>query len=769
MGFFSSKYKTYVASTTYNMAGDEDLRPNVLRSIIVSGILGSKEKSLGRHVYDSLKSGPASKRAAFFRWAKKSYIFGLPNSHVKTNTGISNEQARAGLLPLLSLTSNQSVRVMSAMIDDADIQYWAERWVLENHPDLDEDEWEAEWISSTQKIKITLNDNSETLLSAPADLLWGAAGEGRKLLYILYAVATQNTTTKVVTMGAPILFTYRMGQGNLIFDALAGVQNEETEFFPSIPLRIDKKPISHADYAEYFPNINKAYKRLTGAHIEDLLDQIEDNDNLEDLDAVYVIQGVSLNTKEKAGKEYIYKFLKKLSEFQYANQMETYIRPTRTEIGDTLSVTRWLTTHGDADVHSPNYNDTFTPDRGVIYTNSPSYELQVRNDESFREDNRLVWYSIIETNHVGNAKTYDGNTTRGLAKVGEYWFAKGPNKNFVTPATDERRGSLGFYTFRSSLNQVYLLHQYAPLRYRKLTCIGLTHKNFVYGDSAVTTLASDALDDEDESSFLVPLHMPTLKSMGLVKSNQLSTCSNYLVFNSYKRVKVKWYQRGFFRIIMVIVGIALSIVTAGGGLAAAGGLLGNNMALGLSIGASATSAAIVGAIANAIAAVVVSTLVQKASVKLFGNKLGAMIGVIAGFLGIMYGTQFAMHGNFAVDWGQFARIDRLMDLTNVAGKAYSAWLNADTLEVQAQMNGLTEEYENRMDEISDLSREVLGMTSGEIDPMMILDASEHFGESSEVFLSRTLLTGSDLAALTHLMVENFAEISLELPGSNSTV
>jgi hypothetical protein len=55
------------------------------------------------------------------------------------------------------------------------------------------------------------------------------------------------------------------------------------------------------------------------------------------------------------------------------------------------------------------------------------------------------------------------------------------------------------------------------------------------------------------------------------------------------------------------------------------------------------------------------------------------------------------------------------------------------------------------------------MTSGEINPMMLTDATEYFGETSETFLSRTLMTGSDIAELTRAMVENFAEISLELP------
>jgi hypothetical protein len=39
-------------------------------------------------------------------------------------------------------------------------------------------------------------------------------------------------------------------------------------------------------------------------------------------------------------------------------------------------------------------------------------------------------------------------------------------------------------------------------------------------------------------------------------------------------------------------------------------------------------------------------------------------------------------------------------------------------------------------------------------------------EPSEIFLRRTLLTGSDIAEMTHAMIDDFVEISLKLPEAN---
>lgn len=758
MGLFSSKTKIYVASTAYNLAGDEDLRPNILRSVILGGVLKGGKEGFGYHLQRSIMNGPGSRVRRFHSWAAKNYTLGMPSATMGVDTPVSAEVAISGLKPLLSLGPNEHLWPLSALVDDADIHYWAERWVLENHPGLDDDLWAAEWDMVTLKIKIFVGDDQVAELTAPEDLLWGATNEGRKLLYILYKIVTQDPETMEVTESEPRLFTYRMGSGNVVFDTLVKTRSKEPEFFPAIPLRKKKRSIRHSSHSSDYPMVSKAFKKLTGGKITELLDQIEENKQIGNVDSAYLVLGVSLNTKENAGREYIYRFMRRLMEKQFPYQQEiplessTLAKPTA---ASAMESARWLAVHQSYNTANPVFYSVLPPITS-IFNQSRKFELRTHSPGLSQADFRLEWQHIEETVHVGNAKTFDGNTTRGHAKVGEYWFAKGPDRELWRWVGGKAFG-------KERYPQIYLFHQFSKRRYRRLACIGMVHRNFIYGGHAASVTAKKALSDSEESEFIVPLHMPTLRDMGLVKVNQLSTCSAYLVFNSYKKVKVRWYQRGFFKFVFAIAAVALSMFTAGASLATMGGVLGVNATVGAALGASAATAAVVGAIANTIAGMIVATLISKTSTKLFGEKIGAIIGTIASFVAITYATQFAMHGNFAVDWGRMIRVDNLIELTNSVSNAYTQWVNADTAEIYDKINDLEATYTDEMKKIQELSKEILGMTAGEIDPMMFIDASEYFGENSDAFLSRTLLTGSEIAELAFAMVENFADISLELP------
>lgn len=769
MGLFSTRTKVYVASTVYNLAGDENLRPNFMRATVLSGVLSKAKLSYGDHLREALRSGPIARQRRFFNWAKASYTYGMPEAFLGADLPVSKSKVKAGLLPLLGLAANQSLRVVAAVVDDPDIHYWAEHWMRVNRPGILDENWAAEWISASSSIQITSGATGttvEALLPGSSDLVWGIAERGRKLLYVHYRVATQNTSTKVVTEGAPQLYTYRMGTGNVSFDSLVLSREPVAEFFPVLPLRLEKQSIREPAYASVFPNIKTGYRRLTNADINELLDQIEDNEDIDKIDSAYLVQGVSLNTKENEGRNYIYRFLRNLMEWQdtQLGAVPSFSTGTATEeLEATVSWTRWINAGQSSDTTSEVYGAAAPVDQAQLYSAAPYYELQVKSDDLPSADFRLRWCHMEESLHVGNCKRYDGNQTRSKAKVGDYWFVVGSPVVRRIAETRSYGDSDNIRWKGDSIQRVYLFHQYAKHRYRKLTCIGLEHRNFVYGRHSVNVTAQEALEDTEESGFIVPMHMPTLRELGAARGSQLVTASAYLVFNSYKKVKRRWYQTGIFGVILAIAGIALAAITGGASLGATAGLFGTNLAVGVSLGLSGTAAVIAGAVANGIAAMVVSTLITEASTAIFGERFGAIIGAIATFVAFTYANQYAVNGNFDVDWGQFLQPERLTGLTNSASQAYTQWLNADTAAIQESIQDLEKDYKDQLEQIEEMSDEILGMTNGEIDPMMLTNASEYFGEPSEAFLTRTLMNGSDLVNLSRVMIENFAEISLELP------
>jgi hypothetical protein len=59
--------------------------------------------------------------------------------------------------------------------------------------------------------------------------------------------------------------------------------------------------------------------------------------------------------------------------------------------------------------------------------------------------------------------------------------------------------------------------------------------------------------------------------------------------------------------------------------------------------------------------------------------------------------------------------------------------------------------------------DTFGYGAGKIDPFMFVDSANIRNESSATFLTRTLMTGSEIADMSHELLYNFAEYSNKLP------
>lgn len=771
MGLFSSEIKTTVASVVYNLAGDEDLRPDFLKSTIVGATLSNSEQSIGEILSHSLLNGPGQKQRSLYRWAKTNYALGLPTAVIDAAVSVDTAVVTAGLTSALTLAAGQSLKVYSAIVDDADVDYWAEDWIRLNlSVDVVEDQWSADYDHTADEITIDVADVGQYAVPAPADLIWGMDRDGHKVLFVLYAILTE--TKNGVTESSPILYTYRMGAGNVSFDTLQSAATPMAEFFPVMPLRINNLSIRDDSLEDEYEAVKKAFRKLTSKNVDTILDELEDQEEIGQVDFAFLVQGVSANSKENEARGYLYQFFEGLIAGQTYTLDDFHTFRTEYVTARNQSVVDWNSWQRGNDLHDedPDNQALYHP---TSYTEPPTVpllawtaptvqELQVHSPDIPNFDFRIRWVAIGETQHVGNGKTFDGDTSRGMMTKGDFWFHVLPDIKLIDIVAMEGRGEGDYHTTTRTYNRVYMFHQHSLYQYSRLEIIGAEHRNYVYIGHAVSIPLSTAIEDDEESGFLLPLHYPSLRSLGLMKGTQLSSSTSHLVLNMYDQQKVKWYQKSIFKVILAIATVILTVVFPPAGTAA-GGILGTNIAVGAFLGASAATAAIVGGIANALAAMIVTSLIQQFSTKIFGDKLGAIIGSIIAFVSLTYAGNFAATGTFNVDWGSMMRIENLTKITNSVSNAYSQWLNADTMEIYASIDGLEAQYQEQFDEIQDLSKEILGMTAPVIDPIMFTDAAEYFGESSESFLTRTLLTGSDLAELSQALITNFADISLELP------
>jgi len=772
MGIFSSSIKTYVSSTVYNLAGDEDLRPNFLSTTIIGSAVVNEDASTGSAIITALFKGTGMKQKQFFLWAKTKYGLGMPVGTISGDAGVDTATVKSGITATLTLAANETVRVTRALIDDADPDYFAEDWIRKNYPTELNNTWSVEYNSFSGMLEIS-GTWGVVYVAPSADLIWGLdRSSDRKLLYALYSVLTEDTTTGEISESTPEYFVYRMNSGNVVFDTLYTDPTVISEFFPAIPLRLNNVPIDDASLASTYATVKTAYRRLTGKPVSDLLATIEDNEQIDDVDFAFLVQAVSLNVKEEDCKAYLYDFFLYLAGLQQTNK-QTFTEYEAQLEQFKLDANTWDRWAGarERDPFNPAYQEDAPVVADPAFTPPTVNELKVVAENLTEYDFRLRWAFINETQHIGNAARYDGNKERELLGQGKYWFHLVDDYTVKTRTLNTQGGeaeNAGQYEYLDvPYSRVYLLHQHKQLQYRKLELVGLEHRNYVYNSKSVIITGREALEDEDESGFLIPLHYPTLKNLSLVKVTQMTTANTFIVFNSYQEVKVKWYQKAIFKIIVVLASVAIAVIfPPSAGLGSVTGIFGTNAAVGALVagaGASVATAAIVGAVVNGLAGMLIANLIQKYSAKIFGDKLGAIIGTLITFVAFNYGAEFFQTGSFDIDWSAMMRADNLMALTDSVSKAASNWMAADTAEIYEEIAGLGENYKDEMDKIAKLTEEIIGLTGEPFDPMMLTDVQLQYGEPSDVFLDRTLLTGSDIAELTHSLIDNFADLSLELP------
>lgn len=888
MGLFGSRKKTFVASTPYNMAGDINDRPNYLKTTVIGSIM-NQNPYLGQSITNSYLNGPAIRFRNFARWARTSGYtdtVGLVTGSISVGNSVNVDLLRAQI----PHASNQAVQVQSAQIGDGDYTYWADQWMLANHPEQINDDWRADIVGTT--ITIYFNDVATYSFEAV-----GFVAEGR-YLYATYMLSndpeagpvvtgptvdlvpgdpwpsvdgwteisntTVNTdvdlTTEVVTdvtysdgrpaehtetssvrtetyqeihrihmkdefmgdkpgtdstysvestmyqdqvrdvteavtvttvdedIGGGVIrvtkttttkenlgekrsyrvdtqetiqsswsetqvFIYRRGTGNAILDAMFSPSTGNQDFFPFIPIRVDNEFLSDRNFPVIYEQSKKAFKKATNGSYDDTIEKIADNESLDDIDYAYVVFGVSLNVKEVACREYIYRFFQSILENASVGGDGEYTAWRIEWNAADASMTAWKKwKDAQGNPSDPLFG---TPEPAMkTYPPMPDSEIKISSDKNavMNYDIRIRWSSIIETEHVGLGKPD--------AKVGDVWFQVNADNGF------NEQGYVGgvWGTMVSRVvNNIDLYWQDENNSYRKLNIRGLVHRNEIYNGKSVEIDAKEALEDIEESGFLIPLHEGVYRSMPLSKATQMATACSYIVFNSYQVVKKKWYQTGVFQVVLIVAVIVISVVTYGGGAAASGGLLGSNVAVGTALGLTGISALIVGAIANAVAAMLLVTIIQRGSVAIFGEKLGIIIGAIASVIALNVGTAMANGQTMAQGFGNMMKADNLLKLTNTGANAYSDYVNVSTRGILEETAQMMESYKVESAQIAQQYADTFGANRGVIDPLALTDSVRSMGyvpESADSFLSRTLLLGSEVADLSLEMLTNFTEMTL---------
>lgn len=785
MGLFGGK-KTYVTSVAYNLAGDEADRPNFLKSLVIGNVVTNPNFSISETLQQGYIKGPGIKLRSFGRWSQGEYS-DVMGSTTSTIIG-GNSPSTQVLQEQIPHHPDESVWVQRTDTGRADSSWWADAWMLENYPDQIDTDWTSDVDESTGELMIQLVDGSVHISEMDDyDPVASYVYAGYVVSHVEHHEEEEDPDTgetipayDETIYGSLNVFIYKIGSGNAALDAMVNGQSETSFYFPIIPVRIDNEfvgpdkdqwDISELDndateaqinaafeaaqeahpedtlpinFPELYPLAKKAVRKAVGGRFDDIATSVAKNVSLEDIDYAYVVFGSSLNTKENTAKQYQWDFFSRILD----SQLSVNVGEFKGDLANyTTKLKAWREWYQGGKV-GPEPERVLLPSLG-----SNSIRITADGSAAINYDVQVQWRAIGHSSGSGLAKPE--------AKRGDVWWTVGTDVAVEAILYDPSKDFSANDIY--NMDVVTIHKQTEDDAWEAITIWGLLHVNWVYKDKSVEITGKEALEDTEESGFILPLHYDTYRQMSLVAGTQMANSCCYLVLNCYKVVKQKWYQTGIFQVFLIAAFVAITVATGGAGGA---GLFGTHFAVGATLGFTGLAAAIVGGIANAIAAMLVLKAIGMGSTAIFGDKLGAIIGAIAGIVAITVGAGLLNGGNLSAGVAQLSRAENILALTNAAGQGLQGFIASAVQDVQLKTQELTKEFETRSKELEDLYAANIGSDRGVINAMDLTDVRQSYlYEAADTFLSRTLMTGSEVADFSIDILTNFAEwtISTDLP------
>lgn len=701
--------KTYVDSVVYNLAGDADMIPDFTRATIVSGQMAGHHVYVGENLFDGYMNGPGMRMRKFMRWAlhrryTPEWIIGVPQDSLIRQDSISDP----AVLPALRTYTGRTAGYFGLYHYTTSTDYVLSEAYMQFYADHPGDYEYGNWYTTT----IDDDTVSFTVMSNTPDE-WD---EYYELYNVSYTIPDTHEGAEYrwfhvflhPDQGRSVSYVYRVGSGypDLELDFTAEAQGND--YFPMIPLRLNNVMVDDPGNAwmrdTLYPQVQKGYKKAFGQDVEEILETIKDNPNLGDIDYAFTIFAAPLDSPMAASRDFLFEFAKDLF-FRWQEAMN------RKSIY----------------VYSPSY--MFDP--GSTSTQRRAMQVGMHWDGMARETGvGLAWPGA----QSGQSQVYSGYNTRGLHATSAWPY---------------------------NSTHCYFIKQTSATTWERIRIDNFRHTTHVYNGVNVELTCADVFNEpevDSVSGFLVPVSYQVLRDLSLKESTQLALECNHIVFNCYVVKKKKWYQKGIFKVILAVIVIAVTFLTGGFGATSAG-LLGTNIAVGTAIGLTGMAAIVAGAMLNMLAAMVVGRLMSAALVEIVGAKWAAIIEMVAAIATLS--VQGARNIGDIVQ--KLTDPKFLLRVTNSVTSAAAQFVQAETLEILQKQEAYLEEYKEAAEYVKKLQKDVLGVGPRVYDPMGFVNVGTPYSpESLDSFLSRTLMTGGDVADISLGIVANFASATLDL-------
>lgn len=498
-------------------------------------------------------------------------------------------------------------------------------------------------------------------------------------------------------------FTYRHGEGtHPTLDALNTADYVTSgRFFPFLFFR--KHHMNLASESRQDTDLYRASVKMAdymNLDYQAFSDSIHENPDIDDVRHAVLMMGVPANSDDPVEIQYLFDFFARV----HAQDRDG---------GDTAkteSLTQWAT----------QFKRGKTPVPKAVTIRDAGFKMAL----GFTEVTR---------------RTRPGK----LGKIGTYTRVQGKEAvSRVVNAYDE------YGVFQRTVTQTFELpyqryrKQVTSLSYSEITVYDLTLRYDVYKDY-------DVVADTFDGKLLIPIDKDITDGYNLLDKEAIYFRSLHMVYNSKVKKKLKWYESSFFKFVMIVVAVVITIYSGG---AAAGAL---------AAAAAKGTMALVMAIVQTVVVALAVNYAFKIAVRALGIEAAMALAIVAA--GLSLGVRINSVNSF-----MGISAEKLM----VAATGFVKGANAETQRQIGEYSSKNSEFNlMREEQVKELeaANDLLEMDNL-IDPFEFIgmEPIAYMGESADDFYNRTVHSGN-IGTLAYEHIHNYVDINLQLPDFNKTM
>lgn len=491
----------------------------------------------------------------------------------------------------------------------------------------------------------------------------------------------------VLPNGTIKYWTYEQGTSNSVIDRIQYEPDNSVpsgSFFPFTYFRYDKTDPNTNKQSREYKDSKKACRYL-GMDYGSVVEAIHENPDIKDVEQAILMFVVPAGSKDQKDMQYLYDFFDRL--------------------------------HKQSDVQS----DNMTGIGSNMVMDGLTRKSIIIQDKKFKQTlgfNYIKKVNVSITGKIGECSSGTG--------FDDYSFKTMDSENQTT-------------TFSTKIKYHWYRKQITETLGYEIRVSNLQMTYHIWGGY------TDTANDEEEHLF-IPVDRSICTNYTIREREKFYARALHYIFTTRQIIKVKWYQKSWFKAFMIVVAIVLTIITAG--------------AAAQSLAAAATAGTIT--VVAAIQSIVISFLDYLATmfaVKLFvkavGGELAMIVAVVALAYGMYNGASFTGVANGAATWAT-----NLVKLAQTLIKGIGDFYQDAISEIQREMQRITEGYQESLKTIEN-AKELL-------ENQNILSPYVIFGEKPEQFFARTL-GSSGLNTMGLEFPRTYVETALTLPAINSSI